>query len=361
MKTTTLMKFDTANYTPVSAIRLLGLDRMRRMRKAGSAGWEALISPHFITRVIQTLFQVGFIDALKDHGAVEALNFAEQHHLNSPLLVGLCDALFERGLLTKNETTYSLDAQGKFLVETDLIKGWFDLVYGYESILNQMEPLLRNELTYGRDIARDGRHVAVGSGLASMDFYFPIVSSFLERGGYRKVLDIGCGDGTFLNYVCDKIPGLQGVGVDLSPAAVEAGNEQLAAKGLQDRIKLHVGNALDIGKLKRELEGVDAAATFFVLHELCDLKDNPRAVQFLSEFRRTLPGAPIHVCETIRPAPEELRRRPGMAIEYFLFHDLSLQKPIGREAWKKAFSDAGFESLKEDYIAFARSAIFTAQ
>ena len=59
----TFTKFDTTNYTPVNAIRLLGLDRMRRMRKASSAGWEALISPHFITRVIQTLFQVGFIDA----------------------------------------------------------------------------------------------------------------------------------------------------------------------------------------------------------------------------------------------------------------------------------------------------------
>jgi SAM-dependent methyltransferase len=331
------------------------------MRKAGLAGWEALIAPHFITRVIQTLYQVGFFDALRDHAPVDALKFAEEHGLDGPLLVGLCDALYARGFLARQGTRYSLDAGGRFLVETNLVRGWFDLAYGYETVLNRMEPLLRRQSTYGRDVARDGRHVAIGSGLASMDFYFPIVCNVIQRGGYRKVLDIGCGDGTFLNYLCDRIPGLLGVGVDLSPDAVAAGNEQLAARGLESRINLHVGDALEISRLKRELEGVDAAATFFVLHELCDRKDNPRAVQFLSEFRRTLPGVPLHVIETIRPEPEDLRRRPGMAIEYFLFHDLSLQKPIGREAWKKAFTDAGYESLQEDYIAFARSAVYTAK
>ncbi len=340
---------------------MLGLGRMRRMRKAGLAGWEALIAPHFITRVIQTLYQVGFFDALRDHAPVDALKFAEEHGLDGPLLVGLCDALYARGFLARQGTRYSLDAGGRFLVETNLVRGWFDLAYGYETVLNRMEPLLRRQSTYGRDVARDGRHVAIGSGLASMDFYFPIVCNVIQRGGYRKVLDIGCGDGTFLNYLCDRIPGLLGVGVDLSPDAVAAGNEQLAARGLESRINLHVGDALEISRLKRELEGVDAAATFFVLHELCDRKDNPRAVQFLSEFRRTLPGVPLHVIETIRPEPEDLRRRPGMAIEYFLFHDLSLQKPIGREAWKKAFTDAGYESLQEDYIAFARSAVYTAK
>lgn len=345
----------------MAAIRLLGLDAVKRMRKASSAGWEALISPHFLTRVVQTLYQVGFLDALRDRGQVDALEFAKTHKLDASLLVGLCDALYARRYLARDGNRYSLDEGGKFLVETDMVRGWFDLAYGYETVLNQMEPLLRGECTYGREIKRDGRHVAVGSGLASVEFYFPIVAEFVRRGGYRKVLDIGCGDGTFLKYLCKTIPGLQGVGVDLSPDAVAAGNEDLAENGLQDTIKLHVGDALEINRLQRELAGVDAATMFFVLHELCDLETNPRAVQFLREFRRTLPGVPLQLIETIRPAPEELRRRPGMAIEYFLFHDLSLQKPIGRDAWKKAFQDAGYESLKEVYISFARTAIFTAR
>ncbi len=355
------MTFGSKKFSPLNAIGLLGFDRVRRMRKASSEGWEALIGPHMVARIVQTLYHVGFLDALRNDARVDALRFARDNSLDGELLIGLCDALYARGFLARKGTSYSLDAKGKFLLDTDLVRGWFDLAYGYEVVLNQMEPLLRGQKAYGRDVVRDGRHVAIGSGLASMDFYFPIVCDIVRRGGYRKVLDIGCGDGTFLSYLCEQIPGLQGVGVDLSPDAVTAGNEQLTAKGLSGRIKLYVGNALEISRLSRELEGVDAAATFFVLHELCDRKDNPGAVRFLSEFRKTLPGVPLHVIETIRPEPEDLRRRPGMAIEYYLLHDLSLQKPIGRDAWRKAFSDAGYESLDENYVAFARSAVYTAR
>lgn len=355
------MKFESKTFSAWNAVQLLGVDKLRRMRKASSAGWESLISAHFMTRVIQTLYHVGFLDALQKQSSVDALEFAQQHDLDGPLLAGLCDALYERGFLSKQGSRYELDAGGRFLVETDLVRGWFDLVYGYEPVLNRMEDLLTRKSTYGREVVRDGRHVAIGSGFASMDFYFPLVADFVRRAEHKKVLDMGCGDATFLAYLCEQIPGLQGVGVDLTPDAIAAGKELLAARGLQDRISLHVGDAMEIGRLKTQLEGVDAATTFFVLHELCDTHDNPRAVQFLRAFRETLPGVPFYVIETIRPSPEELHRRPGMAVEYFLFHDLSLQKPIGREAWKKAFGDAGFEHLHEDYIDFARSAIFTAR
>ncbi len=355
------MKTASSSFSLIGAVRLFGFNRMRRMRKASSSGWEALISPHFMTRVIQTLYHVGYVDVLRDHAAVDAQVFAQERGLNASLMVGLCDSLYARGIFARRGSTYSLDKAGQFLADTNLVHGWFDLVYGYEPVLNNMEQLLRQESTYGHDTVRDGRFVATGSGLASLDFYFPIVSDFISRAGYRRVLDIGCGDGAFLSYLCGRIPGLKGVGVDLSPDAVEAGNQSVAALGLEDRIDLHVGDALDIGLLKNELKGVDAAATFFVLHELCDQENNPRAVRFLSEFRRALPGVPLHVIETIRPDADELRRRPGMAVEYFLFHDLSLQKPIGRDGWKKAFRDAGFQSLQEFNIGFARSAIYTAQ
>jgi SAM-dependent methyltransferase len=349
----------TRNLSVWRAAQQLGAGPLRDMRKARQAGWEVLISPHFTTRIIQTLYHVGFVDALRDSESVNALDFADKHKLDGPLLVGLCDALYARKILAKDGAGYRLAPQGRFLLETDLVRGWFELVYGYENVLNQMEGLLRREVVYGEDLVRDGRAVAIGSGLASMGFYFPLVLHAVRKAGYRRVLDIGCGDGTFLRFLCENIPGLEGVGVDLSPDAVAAGNEQLAACGMSGRIKLHTGDAMEIGKLKDKLEGVDGAATFFVLHELCDQKENPRAAQFLSAFRTTLPAVPFHIVETIRPTPEELHRRPGPAVEYFLFHDLSLQKPIGRDAWKELFRRVGFQNLDEEYLPFARTAIFT--
>jgi SAM-dependent methyltransferase len=355
------VKLSIQNFSVKKVVSICGLPSLLSMRRAARTGWDALISPYITTRVIQTLFHVGFLDALQTQGCVDPLNFASDHNLDGPILAAMCDALFARGYLWKNGARYAVDTKGRFLLETDLIRGWFELAYGYGNVLHQMEALLRRDVSYGPDVVRDGRFVAIGSGLACIGFYFPLVADAIRQAGYRRVLDVGCGDGTFLRFLCERLPVAQGVGVDLSPDAVAAGNEQLKACGLEARIRLHTGNALELGKLKEQLQGVDAATTFFVLHELCDRRENQLAVEFLCEFRRALRGVPFHIVETIRPAPEELRRRPGMAIEYFLLHDLSLQKPIGREEWRKVFERAGFESLQEQYISFARTAIFKVQ
>ena len=52
-----------------------------------------------------------------------------------------------------------------------------------------------------------------------------------------------------------------------------------------NNVRLFVGDAMDIKSLKQQTKGVDCAATFFVLHELCDNDSNPRTLQFLSAFR----------------------------------------------------------------------------
>jgi len=46
-------------------------------------------------------------------------------------------------------------------------------------------------------------------------------------------------------------------------------------------------------------------------------------------------------------------------IQYFLFHDLSEQTPVSREGWKTLFSQAGFNSIGERYLGFARTDIYT--
>ena len=352
------MKHTSRSVSIFNAMGRFGVSQLLQMQEAKNAGWEALIGPHFATRIIQTLYHVGFLDALAAGDSADAGEFASTHGLNAPLLAALCDTLYIRGFLRKDETRYSLDSKGRFLMNTDLIRGWFDLAYGYENVLNNLEPLLRGEIEYGKDLKRDGRYVATGSGLISTSFYFPLVTDKVEQGNYRRVLDIGCGDGTFLRYLCGKLPGVEGVGVDLSPEAVAAGEEQLATLGMSGRIRLHAGDAMELEKLNGKLAGVDAAATFFVLHELCDGGENARAVDFLKAFRRALPGVPFYIVEPVRPSAEEMRRKPGPGVEYFLLHDLTRQNPIGREAWLEVFHKAGFASVDEDFVEFARTSIY---
>jgi SAM-dependent methyltransferase len=340
-----------------SVARQLGLPALLRLRQARRWAWEDIIGPHFVAREIQTLLNVGLLDEMK-FGPVDVAAYADKHDLEPELVRGICESLHSRKILKRQGDGFALDDKGRFIVETSLARGWFDLSHGYENVLYNLEPMVRKQMVYGRDLVREGKFVGVGSGLASLDFYFPLVAARLAKSGFRRVLDIGCGDGTFLRYLCRKLPGITAVGLDLSNEAVSAGNETLVRENLSDRIELIRGDATEIERYRDRLKGVDAATTFFVLHELCDNERNPRALEFLRAFRRGLPGVPFHIVETVRPSADEMRRRPGPAVEYFLFHDLSGQRPIGRESWKKLFTESGYADIDEDYISFARTSIY---
>jgi ubiquinone/menaquinone biosynthesis C-methylase UbiE len=341
----------------LSVARTAGWSKLLRMRKVKRHVWEELVSPHFLLRCVQTLLHTGFLDALCE-APQSAEEYAANNNLNPKLLRALCEALYARRVLTRHGERFGLDEIGRLIVETNLGRGWIELAYGYEPVLNNLEPLLRKQVSYGREVVRDGAFVGVGSGLASVDFYFPLVAQLIVAGKRRKVLDIGCGDGKFLRYLCSAVPGVEGIGIDLSPAAVEAGRRMIALENLKN-VRIFVGDAMEIKKLKQETAGVDCAATFFVLHELCDNNGNQRTIEFLQSFRETLPGVPFHVVETIRPTAQEMRKRPGPAVEYFLFHDLSEQHPVSREEWRKLYQSSGFQSIHEDYIATARTSIYT--
>ena len=76
-------------------------------------------------------------------------------------------------------------------------------------------------------------------------------------------------------------------------------------------------------------------------------------------FRKAFPGVPLVVFEVVRPTPEELRKRPGMAVQYVMQHDLTHQKLVGREEWRALFAKAGFSKVEERHLAFSRTAMFT--
>lgn len=348
--------------TLIDVTRKLGISTMLASRRARRDAWEEIISVHFVTRCFQTLLNLGVLDEMQAKGSIDPASYAAAHGLDARLLLAVCEALYARRMLGRDaEGRFVLEESASFMLGNPLARGWFQLAHGYENVLFHLEDLLTGKMKYGVDLVRDGKLVGVGSGLASHSFYFPLVLEKLAALNAQCVMDIGSGDAEFLRMVCNRFPSAKGVGLDLSPEAVEAGRQQVEAAGMSGRIALHVGDASLLPQYREKVKGVDAATTFFVLHELCDGGGNERALAFLRAFRETLPGVPFIVVETIRPSASEMRERPGPAVEYFLFHDLSGQNPVGRETWKSLFNQAGFQSVEEDYIAFARTSIFTAR
>jgi phenylpyruvate C(3)-methyltransferase len=340
----------------LKTIRALGWSQAWDLYRGYRLGWVGILSGYFTTRTLQTLFNVGLFDEIKAHGSVDVDAFAAEKNLDRDILRSLCDSLYSLSILKKQGSRYSLEEKGRLL--NDVARGWFEGVYGYEGIFHELEALLRKEKEFGRDLTRRGDFVARGSGEMEKFIFFPMVAEVVKRNHFRKVLDLGCGEGTFLRSLCQSDPDVRAYGVDLAPDAIAEGMERARAAGLQDRVQLFVEDISKLEKLRSRVAEIDMATVFFVLHEVL-FRGADATVELLRSFRNAYPGVPLVVFEVVRPSAEEMRRRPGMAIQYVLQHDLTHQKLVGLEEWKELFRKAGFSRIDQRHLRFTRTAMFT--
>lgn len=340
----------------LNTLRVLGLEHVLKLLRGYRLAWQGPLNGFYNTRIIQTLLNVGFFDELERTGSVDPDAFAQARNLDPEILHSLCVALYATRFLRRNGHGYTLDKKGRLLMEVS--RGWFDGVYGYEEVAHHMEALLRKQLVYGKDIYRRSDFVAIGSGEAENWIYFPLAIDAIKQHGFRKVMDFGCGDGTFLRRLCEQLPDVTGYGLDIAPDAIAAGKQQIESAGLANRIELFVGDVNLLEEVPPPLRSVEICTVFFVLHEV--LFGGPeKVVTLLQNYRRLFPNVQLMVFEVIRPTADEMRRRPGMSVHYVLQHDLSHQKLGRRTEWYEIFRAAGFQSIQEEYLEFARTAIFT--
>lgn len=335
--------------------RVLGWRQVLKLYRAKRFAGGTLIRGFFATPIIISMFNTGFFDEIiqKEQIALDA--FAMQHGLDKAILQSLCDYLYAMKVLDKRGEDYVLDSAGRLIVE--VLPGSFYSAGAYADIFYNMEPLLRREKRYGVDVNRNTALAARGSGDAGKLFVFPLVADLIRRRGFAHVLDLGCGDAAFLIDLCKDNLRLHGYGLDLSTEAVAEGNCNVKQENLQDRIQLFAEDMFNVGALADQLQDVEVATAFFVMHELLG-SGTGRVMEFLQAFANACPRAHLLICESIRHTPEQLRGHPGPLMEFQLVHDLSGQRPISRQEWRSIFEEAGFRSIEEEYFKFARVAIY---
>jgi SAM-dependent methyltransferase len=145
----------------------------------------------------------------------------------------------------------------------------------------------------------------------------PAVVALADAGEFRgRVVDLGCGTGENVLYLASR--GLEVVGVDAAPTAIERARSKAEARSLEATFV--VGDALDLASLDGRLDGgFDAALDCGLFHTLAD-DERPRYVRGLAGLLRP-GGATFLLCFS----DEE----PGTAGP----------RRVGREEIEAAFAD----------------------
>ena len=289
-------------------------------------------------------FQVGLIDAL-GAGPRDVQDLASELGLHSERLAGLLDYLENEGLVERSGTAASLTGKGEQLT---LVRPWYELlVGGYAGTFAQLPVTLQAGAPFA---GRDGARVAIGScGISDHDA-LPMVLELMRLGAQPSaVVDLGCGDGTFVAEIADEFSEVPAFGIEPDAGARKSAEEAAAQRGLAN-LRILAGDALDIPAEARALPPGACYITAFVLQEVLEQSGRAAVVDLL---RRTFDAdreASWVVIEVDRRHP--LSAEPsdlalGYYNPYFLIHRLTEQRLLPVEEWGAIYREAGVEVVRE--------------
>jgi ubiquinone/menaquinone biosynthesis C-methylase UbiE len=156
----------------------------------------------------------------------------------------------------------------------------------------------------------------------------------LKIGPDSRVIDIGCGKGTGAVHLARTI-GCHVTGVDLSPELIEQAESLAGRKGLEDRVRFRVGNAL---KLPYADGAFDAAFSQAVL---VLLTDQERAVR--EALRVIRPGGAAGWLELSWKKPMTPEFMDGVSNVLCAY---CMRNVRTFDGWKTMFAKAGLKRLQ---------------
>ena len=262
------------------------------------------------------------------------------HGFDRRMAEGLVRYLQVRDVLVSAAGGYQLTPKGAALISelSHSQLGFYREAYG--PVLENMSKLVSGAARYGVDIQRDGealgRHCSVGFR------YFGNAAAFDALGGLgaKTILDLGCGGAWFLIDACRRDPTVKGIGLDISPEAIEFAKASVAEAGLNDRIRLVVGDAFVPQTWPAACADADALFSVGTLHE--KFREGEAAVvALLDRYATHAAGGKLKGMVLGEP---ELDEQPDpRGADFFLVHILTEQGlPRARTQWLELFKRTKF-------------------
>jgi 2-ketoarginine methyltransferase len=312
---------------------------------------EATLAAHLqpirglaLAHAILASFELGLFESLQAHWW-QTDELAVSLGLHAGRLNGLLDYLENEDLVERSNGQVSLTERGR---ELQLARPWYELmVGGYSGTFAQLSTTLKTGAPYAD---RDGRYVAAGSCGISQHDALPMVLELLRLVEHPKALvDLGCGDGTFVAQVAATLPDVPAFGVEPHEAARKEAELQAARLGVSN-LRILGGDALNPPEQLGNLTGGVCYITAFVLQEMLEQSGEAAVVQLLRETFESDPNAAWIVIEVDRrhPLPDE---SSDLALAYYnayyLIHQVTQQRLIPIDEWRRIYAQAGLMVVAE--------------
>lgn len=328
----------------VEVVRLLGLPQAVRMKRRFD---EALphVRGYAVCSCLWALLEAGALDRLLGAPAASVNALAKDLNLHRHVFESILAYLDGLSLVRwEGDEVRAAPKLRRLMAEP---RGFFELSYAYEPVLAQLRDLLLGKVLYGDDVRRRGKYVGRGSGQLCRALPYPVLADMLRRHGATRVLDLGCGDLSFLFFACEAVPGLRAVGIDNEPLTVGYARECLEASPYGERIEVLEADMFHLEDLARKRPDVDAITAVDTFHEYLAPDDHGKVVRLMRKLRAEFPGALLYAGEFCKQPHEKLRRRPTAFLEHHLFHDLTNQTIADAASWRIMFREAGLELVEE--------------
>ena len=328
----------------IDLLRILGPARAVRMKRRYDEA-QRYVRGYAATRALWALMNCGLVDRMLEQGEVAVDEFVRERGLDPHVTGSVLRYLDGISLVRLEQGRVRLTDQGRHLVEDT--RGHLELTYAYEPLLARLDDMLAGRARLGEELNRRIEFVGRGSGMLCRDLPYPVMADIIARHGVRRVLDLGCGDMALLYFLCEKLPDLTAVGVDIDPDMVAYCHRVLPESPFASRIEVHEADLRRLGDLaERQPLDVDCITAVDTFHEF--LWDGPeKVVSILSGLREQFPGALFVIGEFCDQPHEALRKRPTAFLEHHLFHDLTNQRIGDAALWRRVFGQAGFAIQEE--------------
>lgn len=299
-----------------------------------------------LAQALYHFMDIGIHEVISSSTDLTVLDLARNLNLDEERLRGFLQYLANEGFVRLTESDgVSLTLTGREIAD---FRPWYKLlVGGYAQTFQQLSLTLQANGPYAK---RDSSSVGVGSCGISQHDALPMTRQLLKRitGQWRTVVDLGCGDGSYLVDLCRSMPGVRGIGFDPEQASIEAALRAAINYGIADRVEVRVGEATALPDLSLE-PGPLCFITAFVLQEVLEQSGRGAVIEMLRSAFDRYPDSHWIVIEVDhRPADLNIMAKGlGLAYynPYYLIHYLTEQRLERVEFWERLYIEAGLSII----------------